>query len=84
MVQLKAELDDFIEGLKTLEILTLMRNYPNEMKPLFLPEKRELSSSTLKDIFSVEFSLQGSNQRQVEEVYMFWLSFLKDVEGMHI
>ena len=55
------------------------------MKPLFLPEKRELSSSTLEDIFSVEFSLQGSNQRQVEEeVYMFWLSFLKDVEGMHI
>lgn len=53
------------------------------MKPLFLPEKRELSSSTLEDIFSVEFSLQGSNQRQVE-VYMFWLSFLKDVEGMHI
>ena len=78
-------MDDFIEGLKTLDILTLMKNYPNEMKPLFLPEKRELSSSTLEDIFSVEFSLQGSNQRQVEEeVYMFWLSFLKDVEGMHI
>ena len=36
LIKVKAEVDQFIEGLKVLNVDELVRKHPNEMKPFFL------------------------------------------------
>ena len=79
-VQVKAELDDIAEGLESLEVLSLIRRNPLIMKLLIIHAKSSLTCSVLQDLFTVEFSHKGSNQR--EETYMYWVNFLQDVEGV--
>ena len=82
-VQVKAELDDIAEGLESLEVLSLIRRNPLIMKSLFIHAKSSLTCSVLQDLFTVEFSCKGSNQRELEEeTYMYWVNFLQDVEGV--
>lgn len=80
----KAELDQILCGLSsTLNALTLIRNNPVVMRPLFVYQKRPPpTADTLFDMLQAKFSESGSNAREVEEATMMkWSDFLQIVEG---
>lgn len=80
----KAELDQILCGLSsTLNALTLIRNNPLIMRPLFIHQDRHPpTADTLFDMFQAKFSELGSNAREAEEATMMkWSDFLQMVEG---
>ena len=80
----KAELDQILCGLSsTLNALTLIRNNPLVMRPLFIHQDRHPpTADTLFDMFQAKFSELGSNAREAEEATMMkWSDFLQMVEG---
>ena len=42
MLKVKASMDQFIEGLKELHVLDLIKKYPQLTKPFFVSERRNL------------------------------------------
>ncbi len=87
-MQVKAAMDQFKEGLKTLGLLSLL-----EEKPLFVANTRPLAagrstlqyacvsvaylhnySEMLKNMFITEYSVVGSNHRTLEE--QAWIHFV--------
>ena len=44
LLQCKAELDQFIEGLKALGVLSAIREHPNILRPFFSQTAKKLSS----------------------------------------
>lgn len=79
----KAALDQLKSGLGTLGILQLMQKYPTLMKPLFLDSaQKAMKVSDVLDLFSVEWSPSGSNQREEEEaVILQWTEYVQEIEG---
>ena len=80
----KAELDQILCGISsTLNALTLIRNNPVVMRPLFVYQERPPpTADTLFDMLQAKFSESGSNAREVEEdTMMKWSDFLQIVEG---
>ena len=45
LIKIKAELDQFTDGLYTREVFTYMQKYPHLMNPLFCLEPSKLSKS---------------------------------------
>ena len=79
----KAELDQLKDGLGHLGVLDLMHTFPSQMKPLFLASgKPKVSALSLIAMFEIEWSPQGSNQREAEEAVVFgWTEYIHDMEG---
>jgi len=81
-VKVKAELDDIKAGLETLGVLKLLQQHPLTMRSLFVDTHDVLTADILQDLFTVEFSLRGSNERdKEEEVILHWITFLQEIEG---
>lgn len=80
----KAGLDQLKEGLGNLGILRLIHQYHNQLKPLFLATgKPKVSASAVLSMFKVQWSPQGSNQKESEEaVILGWNEYVHDLEGM--
>ena len=75
-------MDQLKEGLNTLDILTLLREYPVTMRCLFIANSNLLTADAIQDMFFIHFSASGSNERQKEEeITMFWITFLQDVQS---
>ena len=72
-----------VRGLsETLDMLSLIRKHPCLFRPLFVHKPRPLlTADKILDILPAKFSEQGSNRRQMEEAYMYWVNFVKIVEG---
>ena len=76
----KAGLDQLKEGLGNLGI----HQSHNQLKPLFLATgKPKVSASAVLSMFKVQWSPQGSNQKESEEaVILGWNEYVHDLEGM--
>ena len=83
ILAIKAELDQLVNGLQTLGVLTLLRDHPNTMHSLFVySEARPMTAGDLFDMFPPHLSAAGSNSMEREEdQLMKWLHFLEYVEG---
>ena len=79
----KAELDQLVQGLETLGILSLLRNHPTSARPLLThSDARPLTAGDVFDMFQPQLSPPGSNAREREEDQLIkWLNFLEQVEG---
>jgi hypothetical protein len=80
----KAELDEMVNGLKSLEVLTLVRSNPGVSRQLFVKgNPTPLTADSLYDMFTPELSPPMSNGREKEEAQLLnWTNFLGFVEGM--
>ena len=61
----------------------LMESYPFLFKQLFLHSSTSVTADFIQDLFQVDYSVPGSNNRVKEEaIIMNWVSYLQDLEGM--
>lgn len=75
----------FKEGLSTLGVLNEVQRYPSIMQDVFVHNKTELDATTVEDLFSVNWSLHGSNRFMREKVTQtHWRDFLQDSEGIQV
>ena len=79
----KAELDELMNGIESLGVLSMIRNNPALALQLFLYQRKDLTANNLYDMFKYELSPESSNQRAREEAQLFnWVTFLQTVESM--
>ena len=83
VLAIKAELDQIVNGLETLDLLFLVRQNPTAARPLFVHSHATLlTAGDVFDIFHPKLSDAGSNKREKEEdQLMKWMNFLEQVEG---
>lgn len=81
-----AELSQLREGLlHTLEFFKVIEAHPTVIRSLLIPGKNMLTAAIIQDLFKIEFSEEGSNNRKREEtVIMFLFDFLQLCEGMRL
>ena len=74
-----------LQGLKTLDVLKVLRDHPETMRPLLTGcNVRKLSADALESLMVPVFSEQGSNRRaREEELWLKWSMFLFKVEGKY-
>ena len=75
----------FIEGLQTLEIATLIKHHTLVLKKLFIHDATtKVTAQYLSELFVPMLSPRGHNQREEEEaVVLNWRDYLQDTEGIH-
>lgn len=80
----RAEIDQLMDGLKTLGVLQLMQQHPSLFKPLLLSSaKPSLTSSQMVKLFQPIWSVAGSNQREKEELIILnWTTYLDETQGV--
>ena len=75
-----AETNQFVEGLKTANMLNLLRENPELFRKVFQVQKA-LTAEMVDDIFEVEYSPVDSNKFAIEQKIVFNLTqYLEDVE----
>ena len=81
----KGQIDQLMEGLNEHGLLSLMRKYPECAQLMLLNGTETLTAQAMIDLFNVEYSSCGSNNRQKEEAstIMFY-DYLQDIEGRKI
>ena len=63
-IRVKAELDQVVLGLKTFDVLDLIRSNPAKVKILLVRNNPvRLNADIMVDLFLPAFSLEGSNQQ---------------------
>ena len=79
----KAEIDQLKEGLQTHGVLSLMERYPHLFRPLLQSTTKPLlTASQMMALFKPQWSLQGSNRREKEELIMLnWTTYLDETQG---
>ena len=82
----RAEIDQLMDGLKTLGILQLMQQHPQLFRPLLQSATKPLlTSSQMLKLFQPVWSPNGSNQREKEElVVLNWTTYLDEMQGMFL
>ena len=81
-----AEIDQLVDGLKTLGILKLMQQHPHHFRPLLQSTTKPLlTSSQMLKLFQPVWSPKGSNQREKEELIILnWTTYLDETQGMFL
>ena len=78
-----AELEQLKRGLQAVRFGSLMEGHASLFKQLFLPCNKQVTADFIQDLFHVEYSDPGSNNRVKEEAIMMnWVSYLQELEGM--
>ena len=81
------EIAQFIEGLETLGIVTLLKRHPQCLKKLLVhdPSQARVTVQYLSRLLSPILSPRGHNRREQEEaVLLAWSEYLQDIEGTHV
>ena len=83
IVSVKAELDQFVDGLRASGVLELFQKFPTVMRPTLLcKEPLPLTSDHMIDLFEPIMSISGSNRREEEEaIVLKWINYLQLIEG---
>uniref|UniRef100_A0A673LYI5 HECT domain-containing protein n=1 Tax=Sinocyclocheilus rhinocerous TaxID=307959 RepID=A0A673LYI5_9TELE len=69
-------------GLETLGVLNAIKEHSSIMEELFCGGPPPLSAASLLDLFSVHYSLKGSNRRALEEVAVtYWRDWIIEFAG---
>ena len=78
----KAELDEILRGLETFQFTTIFKKHQEAFLPILTFIQPAIkTASSVKDIFTPQFSPQGSNRRTLEEeALFFWISILEEIE----
>ena len=84
ILNVKAELDQLLCGMSTtIKVLELVRENPNAMRPLYVFNKVPITLDGLYDILPANYSPQGSNKREKEELVIIqWIHLTQYIEGM--
>ena len=70
------EILSFKEGLSCSNVMPILMKFPEQSKDLFIQQKVQVKD--IESIFLPIYSAQESNKHmKVEQLYMFWLDFLK-------
>lgn len=82
----KAELDQFLDGLRVLDVIDLIRSNPNKMKQLLVYSEPEvITTENMMLLFPPKHSPDGSNRREVEEkIGILWIHFLQSIECTYV
>ncbi|XP_019857667.1 PREDICTED: G2/M phase-specific E3 ubiquitin-protein ligase-like [Amphimedon queenslandica] len=81
LIKVKAQIDQFVKGLESLNIHSYMVKFPAIMKTLFVKENEKLTAEYVKGLIKVKFSDKESLLRQKEEAtYMHFVDFLDECE----
>lgn len=77
LLNVKAELDQMVEGLKLFDVISLLRQHPLKFKSLFVfdPVDSVLTVDQMVVLFDVVYSPQGSSKRVSEEASCTGMSF---------
>lgn len=81
--QVKAALDQFIEGLETLGIHSLIKKHPESFFTLFCgkADQHPLTADDFLSLFQPDYAPSSSNDRETEEALILnWNDFMQDVE----
>ena len=80
IVPIKAELDHLCEGLSLFKIYDLIKQFPDQLKDLFVVRKSSnITTTTFISLFDIDFSYKA---REAEEAAVFyWYEFLTDVQN---
>ena len=82
IVQVKAQIDQLIEGLGAIGVYDLMKCNPHIMKRLFTSNPKPLTADFMIDLFQSRFSPECSNRREDEEqIWMYWVNFIERIDG---
>ena len=77
-----SELNQFVDGLKTCNILQLVREDPDMFRSLFEVSNTKLTAEDIDSIFDPQFSPVGSNKFSIEQKIIFnFNQYLEDVEN---
>ncbi|KAF5282381.1 hypothetical protein FQR65_LT14317 [Abscondita terminalis] len=77
----KPALDQFMDGLRTCNILELIQSHANLFEQIMCHDKIQLDFKTIEEIFTIKLSEMGSNTRQNENrIVCFWRDYLLDSE----
>ena len=69
-------------GLKSLAVLSLIRDNPIITRQLFVKSEQQLTPDALFDMFTADLSPRMSNLRDLEEKQLMnWVNFLEFIEG---
>ena len=75
------ELNQFIDGLKVVGVLDILKKHPFESRTIFQSSRNVLTAELVNDIFSAVLSCEGSNRNEKEKTILFyWNQFLEDAE----
>ena len=76
------ETDQFIEGLRTCNVLEMIRGNPDLFRSILQKSDVPLTAEVIDDIFEPVFSPRGSNKYSVEEKIVFnFNQYLEDIEN---
>ncbi|KAK5848647.1 hypothetical protein PBY51_006242 [Eleginops maclovinus] len=79
--RVRAPLERFKDGLKTLGVLPKIQQHPEAFRPLLCYNPPTLTADSLDCLFTINWSEDGSNSRIGEnKTVAFWRDFLQDVE----
>ena len=78
------EITQFIEGLQTIGIATLIKRHPLVLKKLFVYDgTAKVTAQYLSELLVPILSPRGHNHREEEEaVVLNWRDYLQDIEGI--
>ena len=84
VIQMKAQIDQIIEGLHVLGVYDLIQSNPRMMKDLLTTIPKPLTIDEIM-CFDVRFSPESSNRREDEElIWMYWMNYLELIHGESI
>lgn len=76
------ELDQLRGGFSCLKFDELLKNHPEIIKKVFMPQEFEVTANYIQDTFMPNFSPLGTTNRHREEaIIMNWIQYLQHVEG---
>ena len=78
----RSALEQSKDGLSTLGILDLMKQYPAELETIFCNQGNVLSAAYIDLIFTPKMVPVGSNRRDRQElIMMHWRDYLQETGG---
>ncbi|XP_065917601.1 uncharacterized protein [Dysidea avara] len=81
LTKVKAETDQFMEGLEALGVLQMIKDNEELMKVFFLPQKEKLTRDYFKTLLEPQFSSASSPYRAADEqAYIFFWDYLDECE----
>lgn len=81
-----SEIVQFTTGLnKVGAFMETARMAPEEFRSLFTYQRKSLTFTSIRSLYKVEYSIEGSNDRRLERGAIYCLeAFLADCEGIFI
>lgn len=81
----RSQLEELKEGLRSLDLLSRIQEYPERFREIFTSESVEaIDAATVEVLFKIAYDESGSNQRPDQErAIVFWRDYLLDCERKH-